>query len=57
MWVSIVPIGGLKLGKTILHFQADLKSQQPWYLFDLKLENIKIGQSIEEINKGAIHLT
>jgi hypothetical protein len=22
-------------------------------LFDLKLENIKIGQSIEEINKGA----
>jgi hypothetical protein len=58
MWVSIVPIGGFETSwEDYITFPSGLKiATIHGGLFDLKLENIKIGQSIEEINKGAIHL-
>ncbi|SDX94975.1 hypothetical protein [Flavobacterium degerlachei] len=54
MWVSIIPIGGLETSwedwKT---FQNNLKiATSHKGLLDLKLENVQIGQSIEEINNG-----
>lgn len=55
MWVSIVPIGGFETSwEDYITFPSGLKiATIHGGLFDLKLENIKIGQSIEEINKGA----
>ncbi|MEZ7499040.1 hypothetical protein QO200_09825 [Flavobacterium sp. Arc3] len=54
MWVSIIPVGGLETSwedwKT---FPNDLKiATNHKGLLDLKLENVKIAQSIEEINNG-----
>lgn len=54
MWVSIIPVGGLETSwedwKT---FQNNLKiATSHKGLIDLKLENVKAGQSIEEINDG-----
>ncbi|SDZ85406.1 hypothetical protein SAMN05443667_10125 [Flavobacterium gillisiae] len=54
MWVSIIPVGGLETSwedwKT---FQNNLKiATNHKGLIDLKLENVKAGQSIEEINDG-----
>lgn len=54
MWVSIIPVGGLETSwedwKT---YQNQIKIATTHKgLIDLKLENIKIGQSIEEINNG-----
>jgi hypothetical protein len=53
MWVSIIPVGGLETTwedwKT---FQNNLKLQQTIGLIDLKLEDVKTGQSIEEIHNG-----
>ncbi len=54
MWVSIIPVGGLEASwedwKT---FQNNLKiATSHKGLFDLKLENVQTGQSIQEINNG-----
>ena len=54
MWVSIIPVGGLETSwedwKT---FSNKVKiATRHKGLIDLKLENIKTGQSIEEINNG-----
>lgn len=54
MWVSIIPVGGLETSwedwKT---FENNLKiATSRKGLIDLKMENIKIGQSVEEINNG-----
>lgn len=54
MWVSIIPIGGLETSweewKT---FPNNLKiATSHKGLLDLKLENVQIGQSIQEINNG-----
>lgn len=54
MWVSIIPIGGLETSweewKT---FPNNLKiATSHKGLIDLKLENVRVGQSIEAINKG-----
>jgi hypothetical protein len=54
MWVSIIPVGGIETSwedwKT---FQNDLKiATNHKGLFDLKLENVQTGQSIEQINNG-----
>jgi hypothetical protein len=54
MWVSIIPVSGLETSwedwKT---FSNNLKIATTHKgLLDLKLENVQIGQSIEEINNG-----
>lgn len=54
MWVNIIPVGGLETSweewKT---FPNCLKiAQNHKGLFDLKLEDVKIGKSIEEVNNG-----
>lgn len=54
MWVSIIPVGGVETSwegwKT---FQNNLKiATLHKGLLDLKLENVQIGESIEEINNG-----
>jgi hypothetical protein len=54
MWVSIIPVGGLETSwedwKT---FPNNLKiATSHKGLLDLKLENVKTGQSIQEINNG-----
>lgn len=54
MWVSIIPVGGIETSwedwKT---FQNNLKIATTHKgLLDLKLEDVQIGQSIEEINNG-----
>jgi uncharacterized protein YpmB len=54
MWVSIIPVGGIKTSwedwKT---FPNNLKiATSHKGLIDLKLENVQIGKSIEEINNG-----
>jgi uncharacterized protein YpmB len=54
MWVGIIPVGGLETSwedwKT---FPNNLKiATSHKGLLDLKLENVTIGQSIEEINNG-----
>ncbi|WP_016989038.1 hypothetical protein [Flavobacterium sp. ACAM 123] len=54
MWVSIIPVGGLETTwedwKT---FENNLKiATSHKGLIDLNLENVKTGQSIEEINNG-----
>jgi uncharacterized protein YpmB len=54
MWVSIIPVGGLETTwEDWTTFQNNLKiATSHKGLIDLKLENIKTGQSIEEINNG-----
>ncbi len=54
MWVSIIPVGGVETSwegwKT---FENNLKiATLHKGLLDLKLENVQIGESIEEINNG-----
>jgi hypothetical protein len=54
MWVSIIPVGGLETSwedwKT---FPNNLKiATSHKGLLDLKLENVQVAQSIEEINNG-----
>lgn len=54
MWVSIIPIGGFETSwedwKT---YPNNIKIATTHKgIFDLKLENVKTGQSIEEINNG-----
>lgn len=54
MWVSIIPVDGLETTwedwKTFVNNLKIATSRKG--LIDLKLENIKIGQSVEEINNG-----
>jgi hypothetical protein len=54
MWVSIIPLGGLETSwEDWITFQNNLKiATSHKGLIDLKLENVKTGQSIEEINDG-----
>ncbi|MEZ7507107.1 hypothetical protein [Flavobacterium sp. Arc2] len=54
MWVSIIPLGGLETSwEDWITFQNNLKiATSHKGLIDLKLENVKTGQSIEEINNG-----
>jgi hypothetical protein len=54
MWVSIIPVGGIETSwedwKT---FPNNLKiATNHKGIFDLKLENVQTGQSIEEVNNG-----
>ncbi|MDG2431426.1 hypothetical protein [Flavobacterium sp.] len=54
MWVSIIPVGGIETSwEDWETYSNGVKiATNHKGLFDLKLENVKIGQSIEEINKG-----
>lgn len=54
MWVSIIPVGGIETSwENWTVFPNGVKiATKHNALVDLKLENVKIGQSIEEINKG-----
>jgi uncharacterized protein YpmB len=54
MWVSIIPVGGLETTwENWKTFQNNLKiATSHKGLIDLKLEDVKTGQSIEEINNG-----
>ncbi len=54
MWVSIIPVGGLETTwENWKIFQNNLKiATSHKGLIDLKLEDVKTGQSIEEINNG-----
>jgi hypothetical protein len=54
MWVSIIPVGGLKTSwGDWKSFENNLKiATSHKGIIDLKLENIKTGQSVEEINNG-----
>jgi hypothetical protein len=54
MWVSIIPVGGLETTwEDWETFPNNLKiATSHKGLLDLKLENVKTGQSIEEINNG-----
>jgi hypothetical protein len=53
MWVSIIPVGGLETSwEEWQTFLTVLKSLQTIKATDLKLENVKTAQSIQEINNG-----
>lgn len=54
MWVSIIPVGGLETSwEDWTVFPNGVKiAKKHKTLFDVKLENVKIGKSIEEINNG-----
>lgn len=54
MWVSIIPVGGLETSwEEWQTFANGLKIATIHKgLLDLKLENVQIGQSIQEINNG-----
>jgi hypothetical protein len=54
MWVGIIPMGGVETSWedwTVFPNGVKIATRHK-ALFDLKLENSKIGQSIEEINNG-----
>jgi hypothetical protein len=54
LWVSIIPVGGLETSwEDWTTFQNNVKiATSHKGLINLKLENLKIGQSIETINNG-----
>lgn len=54
LWVSIIPVGGLETSwEDWTTFQNNVKiATSHKGLINLKLENLKIGQSIEAINNG-----
>jgi hypothetical protein len=52
MWVSIIPVGGLNLGRLENISKQSKIATSHKGLIDLKLEDVKTGQSIEEINNG-----
>ena len=54
MWVSIIPVGGIETSwDDWQNFANGLKiATNHKGLFDLKLENVKTGQTIEEVNEG-----
>jgi uncharacterized protein YpmB len=55
MWVGIIPMGGVETSwADWIVFPNGVKiATKHNILFDVKLENVKIGRSIEEINNGA----
>jgi hypothetical protein len=54
MWVGIIPVGGIETSwEDWTTFPNGLKiATDHKGLFDLKLENLKVGESIEQINDG-----
>lgn len=54
MWVGIIPIGGIESSwEDWTTFPSGLRiATMHRGLFDLKLENVKVGQSVEQINDG-----
>jgi diacylglycerol kinase family enzyme len=53
MWVSIIPVGtGNNLGRLENISKQSKIATSHKGLIDLKLEDVKTGQSIEEINNG-----
>jgi hypothetical protein len=52
MWVSIIPVDGNNLGRLENISKQSKIATSHKGLIDLKLEDVKTGQSIEEINNG-----